>query len=603
MDGLLILMLLVGSSLAPSAWAQNVSQREQWRRPTRLAATSHGLMVGNRDSGSISWLSPALDKIQGEWAVVKRLADFGYLERHDSIVVADDVEHQLVALSWEADGWQVAHRAPVPAAPRDLLLLDDGRQLSVSSVWAQQLTLWSIEVEGSCGDTEAECKGSHGLRLTRRAELDLPFAPGLQCATPDQSHLIVADAWGSRLAIVQRHPLSVRSVVEIPGHNMRGMAISADGRELLIAHQMLNNFIPTTRDHVFWGNVLSNLVRSIPLAALLQDRPKSSDKPPRLYGSLHPIGSDGHAAGDPEELVVAANGDQLIAVAGTNELAYRPSGARTFRRLATGRRPSAVILCEDGRTAVVANRFDDSVSVVDLDQFIQRTVSLGPMPAETDVVRGERHFYDAALSLDGWFSCHSCHSEGHSCGLLNDNFGDATIGAPKRIPTLLGSHQTAPWTWNGSQPSLAAQVRKSLELTMRGTDRVSNGSELDARANELASFLATLQPPPARDATRRRTDASAVARGDRLFHKLECDRCHVPPTYTSPDVWDVGITDEQGLTQFNPPSLRGLSQRFSYLHDGRCGSLAELLRIHPQHGAGPLSADDEADLSAFLLSL
>ena len=109
----LVLLLMVGS-LTPSVWAQQLSQREQWRRPTRLAATPHGLMVGNRDSGSISWISPSLDTIQGEWAVVKRLADFAYLPRHDVIVVADDVEQQLVAVCWAAGRWHVVDLRPFP---------------------------------------------------------------------------------------------------------------------------------------------------------------------------------------------------------------------------------------------------------------------------------------------------------------------------------------------------------------------------------------------------------------------------------------------------------------------------------------------------------
>ena len=59
-------------------------------------------------------------------------------------------------------------------------------------------------------------------------------------------------------------------------------------------------------------------------------------------------------------------------------------------------------------------------------------MTLGPVPApEPDAVaRGERLFHDARLSHDGWMSCHSCHVDGHTNGLVADTLGDGSYGAP-----------------------------------------------------------------------------------------------------------------------------------------------------------------------------
>ena len=86
----------------------------------------------------------------------------------------------------------------------------------------------------------------------------------------------------------------------------------------------------------------------------------------------------------------------------------------------------------------------------------------------SQVDRGELLFYDARLSHDRWMSCDSCHTDGHTNGLLNDNQGDGSFDAPKRVLSLLGVGDTAPWAWNGSVDDLEAQVRKSVQTTMHG---------------------------------------------------------------------------------------------------------------------------------------
>ena len=65
-------------------------------------------------------------------------------------------------------------------------------------------------------------------------------------------------------------------------------------------------------------------------------------------------------------------------------------------------------------------------------------ISLGARPELSAAERGEDLFYDARLSLQGWLSCHSCHTDGHSSGKLADTFSDTTFGTPKRILSLLG---------------------------------------------------------------------------------------------------------------------------------------------------------------------
>ena len=48
--------------------------------------------------------------------------------------------------------------------------------------------------------------------------------------------------------------------------------------------------------------------------------------------------------------------------------------------------------------------------------------------------RGERLFFDGRLSHDGWLSCQSCHTDGHTNNALADTLGDGSFGAAKRLP-------------------------------------------------------------------------------------------------------------------------------------------------------------------------
>ena len=146
---------------------------------------------------------------------------------------------------------------------------------------------------------------------------------------------------------------------------------------------------------------------------------------------------------------------------------------------------------------------------------------------------------------------------------------------------------------------LHEQVQKSLENTMHAP-KFSPQDVLD-----ITAFLHTLPPPPPLEpATKAPKDIEQLARGETLFGKLGCAKCHVPPlTYTSPEVYDVGLEDEKGLKKFNPPSLRGVSQGYNFFHDGRAKTLEAVFTEHAHQLDRPLEKSELADLLRFLRSL
>jgi cytochrome c peroxidase len=161
----------------------------------------------------------------------------------------------------------------------------------------------------------------------------------------------------------------------------------------------------------------------------------------------------------------------------------------------------------------VANTFSDSVSVLDLTASrATAEVTLGGTAEATAADRGEVLFHDARLSHDGWFSCHSCHTDGHTNGLLADTLGDGSYGTPKRVPTLRGVKDTGPFGWTASAKNLEAQLRSSVETTMRGNKLTA------AREADLLAYLRTLVPPPPLNRFAEKSPAEAVRRGAAVWH-------------------------------------------------------------------------------------
>jgi cytochrome c peroxidase len=121
----------------------------------------------------------------------------------------------------------------------------------------------------------------------------------------------------------------------------------------------------------------------------------------------------------------------------------------------------------------------------------------------------------------------------------------------------------------------------------------------DGQATDLVAFLESLPPPPAPPPK----NQEAVHRGQVVFRSHGCENCHKSPVFTSKRTFDVGLADERKRRLFNPPSLRGVSQRARFFHDGRASSLEDVLLQARHKLAEPLSKDESAALLAYLRSL
>src|SRR5690606_12095938 len=125
----------------------------------------------------------------------------------------------------------------------------------------------------------------------------------------------------------------------------------------------------------------------------------------------------------------------------------------------------------------------------------------------------------------------------------------------------------------------------------------------DENTSALAAYMSTLKPPPAILAARGQIDEDARERGEEVVERQGCVECHRLPTYTTPAVYDVGLEDAHGRRKFNPPSLRGVSQRPTLFHDNRARSLEDVLIKHRHGEVYDASPEDLQALLTFLRSL
>lgn len=552
----------------------------RFRRPVALAFSDdqNWLYAANRD-GSISVVDLKKQQVVGEHAVGKQLSDLIALPKSNILLATDQAAHELLLLKAEGQRITVTQRLKVNSYPVGVVATRDRRRCYVTSLWSRRLTFIDLP---------------EGKPAQVSDTLDMPYAPRKQLLVRDDKKLIVADSFGGKLGIVDTDTRKLTVIREVPGHNIRGLGVSGDGSMLLVAHQMLNELAHTVRNDVHWGLLMSNDLRWLRLDAVLD--PKAD-----LYkgAHMHPLGEAGSATADPGALAVAPDSTVVVTLSGVDEISLGREKDFSLYRLGAGKRPTAVVIRADSRRAFIANTFSDSVSVIDLvNRETVLEILLGPPIKLSSAERGELLFHDGMLSHDGWMSCQSCHTNGHTNSMLNDNFSDKSFGAPKRVLSLLGKSGTEPLAWSGGSQSFPEQIRKSIVNTMQSDKEPS-----DRQVTDIAAYLETLISPPSIDQARGTVDEKAISRGSALFGSLNCNRCHAPPTYTTPKLYNVGLSDKLGNKRFNPPSLRGVGQRGPYFHEGQAKTLNEVFRKFRHKLPRDLTDDELRDLTSFLRSL
>ena len=338
----------------------------------------------------------------------------------------------------------------------------------------------------------------------------------------------------------------------------------------------------------------------------------------------------------PADIARGADGTLYVAAMGSAKVGVVNAAGVVQGRINVGQGPTGLSVDEARQRLYVLNRFDETVSVVDLRSQAEVTqVAVGFNPEPASVRDGRRFLYDASLSAHGDLACASCHFNGHRDGLawdLGDPRGSVnTVGGllsstfhpmkgPMTTQSLRGIIGNEPLHWRGDRASLSDFNPAFMSLL--GGPRQLDDKEMAA----FAAFVQTLTypPNPLQNLDRTFPDPAAgpsAERGRQLFNTgrldgglLSCNVCHSasPGFRSGTDNVIIPGALLQESQDFKVPQLRGLYQKtgmlnaagrqvsgFGFIHDGSVATLLDFLRL-------PVftfrNDDDRRDVAAFVMA-
>jgi YVTN family beta-propeller protein len=285
-------------------------------------------------------------------------------------------------------------------------------------------------------------------------------------------------------------------------------------------------------------------------------------------------------------------------------------------RIPVGHNPRGVALSPDGKRLYVANRLDDSISVIDTSkEEVVSTIDLGG-PRNVDALRrGERLFYTADFAFQGQFGCSNCHIDATIDGLQwdlePDGFGKDIVDN-RSLENLAG---TEPFKWNGGNADMPTECGPRTEKFFFRSQSFNQ-----QQLTDLVTFVYSLPYRPNRYRAASGELTSAQERGKAIFERAkskngqaiaeanQCAYCHSGSKYTNQKQIDIGtgkLTDRSPI--IDVPQLPNVAYSAPYLHDGSARSLEEIWTVfNPKdmHGVtNDLTKDELNDLIEYLKTL
>ncbi len=432
--------------------------------------------------------------------------------------------------------------------------------------------------------------------------------------TPPVSEITVIDTENQR--VVERMPLqNVAGVFHV--------ATSADGQLSVAAQLRPKNLIPLA--HVEHGWVFGDSLTLF--GDDVGDHPVQVpiDELDRYYALPWGVA----ITPDKSKIFVTTAGSQSVTVIDVARLLktaktrgkalgndLSASAEYVEARIPVGHNPRGVTLSPDGKRLYVANRLDDTISVIDTQSdTVTSTIDLGGPRNVGALRRGERLFYTADFAFQGQFGCSNCHIDATIDGLQwdlePDGFGKDIVDN-RSLENLAG---TEPFKWNGGNPDMPTECGPRTEkfffrsqsfTSQQLTDLVTFVYSLPYRPNRYR--LASGDLTPAQERGKAIFERTEAKNGAHIPETNQCTYCHSGPKFTNQKQIDVGsgkLTDRSPV--IDVPQLSNVAYSAPYLHDGSARSLEEIWTVfNPKdtHGVtNDLTKDELNDLVEYLKTL
>ncbi len=409
---------------------------------------------------------------------------------------------------------------------------------------------------------------------------------------------------------------------------VRGLCASPDGKSIYVTHTMGRYQLPTTQLERGWMNtaalsVFDGSTGAYVNTVLLDDVDRGGANP---WGVA--VTADGKTlvvahAGTCELSIIdrvalhdrlekavkgqSASGIVKSAEDVPNDLAFLVSIRRRVHMGGDG--PRGVVTT--GRRAVTALYFADALATVDLDNAAASATRLAVGArrdlAEDRTRRGEMLYNDGSMCFQQWQSCASCHPDGRVDGLNWDLLNDG-MGNPKQTKNEL----YAQWT----PPTMVTGIRKDMhECNRAGLIHIQFVTRPEEDVHCFDAYVASMKPVPSPYLVNGSLSERAK-RGKKLFKKAKCADCHTEDSkgpngehlWTDGTKYDVGVgTGTEEGKMFDTPTLAEVWRTAPYLYDGRALTMEEVLTTanpNDAHGeTSKLSPEEIKDLAEYVLSL
>ena len=488
--------------------------------------------------------------------------------------------------------------------PTGLSVSADGKRLYVGVHSLDQIAVWDVESGreikrlASGNGPETVLLDPQQGRVYVTNLLSNPVAPD----EPPRNEITVIDDRSAR--VVER--------IILEGANVgRGIAFAKDGSQGIAAISRPKNLVPMVQVARGWAVtngfvVLSPNLNALPVQLLV-------DLPNRAYADPHdvamtPDGNKFYLSCAGADTVMAVDIGRLQktvdqALAGRlPDYADHLGLSRRYvaARIKLGVNPQALAIDRNGQRLLVANRLDDTITVVDTasDEVI-KTIALGGNVVQDRVTRGNRLFHSAARTFQGQFSCASCHPDegfdGLQYDLEPDGLGENVLDN-RNLRDVAG---TAPFKWVGSNPDITTQCGTRTAKWIMRTGWIGSSQVVDL-ATYIRSIKAVINPyrtpngqlTPAQLRGKALFERTTFNDGTPMSDEQRCDFCHAGPKFFDGRQFDVGTKAARDTkTEFDTAHLVNIFESPPYLHDGRSATLEEMWTVHNPSDEHGVSSD------------
>lgn len=550
------------------------------------------------------------------YAVIKNIA-IGRVPRGFSLSASGD--RLFVTNSWDdtlsvidTGTLTVVATWPVGAEPSSVVEDRTGKRLFV----ANRISGNVVVLDAQTGTTEKWLMAGRGASyLTLSPDGSRIYATHIYPnpsphRTAPESEITVIDT--TRAVVVDRMPL----------HAIAGvfhLAFSGDGRLGAVAEYHPKNLVPLAHLEHGWAfaDTLTLFGADVgkPVEVPLDELERYASQP---FGVA--------IAPDKSHIYVTCGGSENVTVVDVPRLLrfiqmhpgpyvqdLSASSNYVVTRIPVGHNPRGLTISRDGRRLFVANRLEDTISVIDThtDRVVSTITLAGPKTISVQR-RGEQAFYTARYSFQGQIGCATCHIDSTFDGLTwdlePDGFGrDIVDNRP--IEDL---KDTEPFKWNGGNPNLPTECGPRTEKYFWRSENYDSRTLTD-----LVSYVRGLPSRPNRWRLQHGELTPAQERGKVFFVRSvdkfgkpipeanRCPYCHSGPKGTNQKSFDVGTrksTDNSGL--LDTPQLTNITLTAPYLHDGSARTLEEIWTVYnpdDKHGrTNDLTKDELNDLIEYL---